>query len=102
MKGQSLDKPIGFVLTNSGYQLRWDITTATDDNGNTVYNYEYNTKYIPKVLTRDEAINAIIREKYSLEDEIKLSFGRINDIDEKKKHEEYVLKVKNWVNDYNL
>lgn len=102
MKGQSLDKPSGFELTNNGYQLRWDITTDTDGNGNTVYNYEYNTKYIPKVLTRDEAINAIIREKYSLEEEIKLAFGRSFDVTEKDEHENYVLKAKNWVNDYNL
>lgn len=100
MKGQSFEKPHAVTKTHAGYMVVWNIsegtTTLADNSVKEVYNYEYNTKYIPQEITYHEVIQAIIRETYSLNDEIKLAFDRTNDATEKDAHEGLIANAKIW------
>ncbi len=94
MKGQSYTKPSNYSKMNNGYQIIWnvtqDVSKLLDGTSQTVYNYEYNVIYIPIELNYHEIIQAIVREKYSVQDEIKLAFSRESDISEKEEHEKYI------------
>lgn len=100
MKGQSFEKPQVVTKTHAGYMIVWNIgegtTTLADNSVKKVYNYEYNTKYIPQTLTYHEVIQAIIRETYSPCDEIKLAFDRTDDATGKESHEILVANAKIW------
>ena len=100
MTGQSFEKPQVVTKTHAGYMVVWNITEGTttlaDNSTKEVYNYEYNTKYIPQALNYHEVIQAIIRETYSASDEIKLAFDRTEDAAEKEAHETLVANAKKW------
>jgi hypothetical protein len=100
MNGNSITRPSNFENLDGKLQIRWNvkevIKTLEDNSTRTEYSYEYNTKYIPIELNKDEIIKAIIAESYSYADEIKLAFSRDTDKGEKDKHEELVLKAKEW------
>ena len=100
MKGQSFEKPQVVTKTHAGYMVVWNISEGTitlaDNSTKKVYNYEYNTKYIPQTLTYHEVIQTIIRETYSPCDEIKLAFDRTDDTTEKEAHEALVANAKIW------
>lgn len=100
MKGNSITRPSNFENLDGKFQIRWNIQeiekTLDDNSTRQEYSYEYNTKYIPIELNKDEIIKAIIAESYSYADEIKLAFSRATDNEEKIVHEELVLKAKEW------
>lgn len=100
MKGQSFTKPNSYSKNSNGYQVVWNITEGTttlqDGTSKAVYNFEYNTNYIPQTLTYHEVIQAIVRETYTVSDEIKLAFGRTDDATEKTAHEALVTNAKAW------
>jgi len=100
MKGNSITKPSNFENLDGKFQIRWNIQeiekTLDDNSICKEYSYEYNTKYIPTELNKDEIIKAIIAESYSYADEIKLAFSRDTDVAEREAHEEFVSKAKEW------
>lgn len=100
MNGNSITRPSNFENLDGKFQIRWNIQevikTLEDSSTRTEYSYEYNTKYIPTELSKDEIIKAIVAERYSYADEIKLAFSRETDDAERVAHEDWVSKAKEW------
>ena len=108
MTGNSNTLPATSLMINDGqYQFRWNIlrndrftipndpATPADPsspNGPLVENYdfEYNTRYIAKEVSKKEIMLAIIRERYDIPDEISIAMKREQDILKLQAHEEYV------------
>jgi len=100
MNGNSITRPLNFENLNGKFQIRWniqEISRKLDDGSiRTEYSYEYNTKYEILALNKDEIIKAIVAERYSYAEELKLAFSRDTDDEERKAHEDLVLKAKEW------
>jgi hypothetical protein len=103
MIGNSIEKPSMSEFLDGKFQIRWNIqeVTKTLDDGSTrtEYSYEYNTQYVITELTKDEIIKAIIAERYSYADEIKLAFDRSVDSAERSAHETLVANSKVWADE---
>lgn len=75
MKGQSNNKPDKVIQTRGGYQVRYNITEKTQEiDGEQQTYYEYDYVSVDKLAEEDIAV-AIIRTKYSINDEMKLING---------------------------
>jgi hypothetical protein len=96
MIGNSKTLPLAVeLLKENAYQLRWNIqrndrplmidTPAVEN-----YDFEYNTKYLAKSVTKKEIMLAIIREKYDTSDEISIAMKREPDAAKFQEHEDYV------------
>jgi len=100
MNGSSNTEPKSAERTKTGYLLRWGITRNDKKNeeNNVVENWDfnYNTNYYPKILTKKEIMVAIIREKYDQNDEIQIAIGRSSDVDKIAEHEDYVYNARLW------
>jgi len=94
MNGSSNTKPKSAERTKAGYLLRWGITRNDKKNEENIvvenWDFNYNTNYYPKVLTKKEIMVTIIREKYDQNDEIQIAIGRSDDVDKITEHEDYV------------
>jgi hypothetical protein len=103
MIGNSIEKPSKSEFLDGKFQIRWNIQEVTkildDGSTRTEYSYEYNTQYIITELTKDEIIKAIIAERYSYADEIKLAFNRETDSAERLVHETLVANSKVWADE---
>ena len=95
MTGNSNTRPKSVEKLGAGYLIRWNINrndriTMTDMPAIESYDFEYNTKYQAKEISKKEIMLAIIREKYDVSDEISISLKRIGDEDKYQEHEDYV------------
>ena len=82
-------------LKNDQYRVRWNIERndrAMIPDGVQVesWDFEYNSKYPARDITKKEIMLAIIRERYDADDEISLSMKRDQDSQKLLEHEEYV------------
>jgi hypothetical protein len=83
------------MLQDGQYRVRWNVqrndrATVPDNIQVESYDFEYNSKYLAKAVTKKEIMLAIIREKYDSDDEISLSMNRELDVLKLQEHEEYV------------
>jgi len=95
MKGNSNNKPKSVERLGNDYLIRWNIlqnnrTSAMTDTVIESYDFEYNTKYIAKEVSKKEIMLAVIREKYDADDEISISMKREGDETKYQEHEDYV------------
>lgn len=101
MTGNSKTFPLAVeLLKENAYQLRWNIqrndrplmidTPAVEN-----YDFEYNTKYLARSVTKKEIMLAIIREKYDTADEISLAMKRDQDAEKFQEHEDYIVFARN-------
>jgi len=95
MTGTSNIQPKQVEKLGAGYLIRWNIkrndrATMTDMPAVESYDFEYNTKYQAKDISKKEIMLAIIREKYDISDEISISLKRKGDETKYKEHENYV------------
>ena len=97
MLGRSNTLPLPVErLTDGQYIIRWNIKRndqPTTQGGAVMegYDFEYNTKYQAKEVTKKEIMIAVIREKYDSTDEISLTLKRTGDEAKLQAHEDYVL-----------
>jgi len=83
------------MLKEEQYRVRWNIirndrATSLDGPIMESYDFEYNSKYLAKAVTKKEIMLAIIREKYDTPDEISISMKREDDVVKLQEHEDYV------------
>lgn len=95
MKGNSNNKPKSVESLGAGYLVRWNIIqtnrgTGVENTSIESYDFEYNTKYIAKEISKKEIMLSIIREKYDVSDEISISMKREGDEEKYQEHENYV------------
>lgn len=95
MKGNSNIQPKLVENIGNGYLVRWNVTTVKRVSINDlpeidIFEFEYNSKYLAKEVSKKEIMLAIIREKYDSADEISLSMKRVGDEEKFLAHEEYV------------
>lgn len=76
--------------------VRYAITEVEDAEGGVKYEFR---EVLVEELTRDAVIGAIIRAKYSVDDEIALAFGREKDAEEIAEHEAFVAQAKVWADE---
>lgn len=96
MKSTSNEKPS--VLQRLGLNLwayNYNVTEVTGQENETMYSYD--TLTFDHLPTIDEVISEVIRTKYTISEEIKLSYRRDADIEEFILHEDFVLAVKTMV-----
>ena len=99
MKGNSNNPPKAVEGSGSGYLIRWNIlqnnrASAMTDTVIESYDFEYNTKYMAKDVSKKEILLAIIREKYDVSDEISIAMKRPGDEIKYQEHEDYVNSAK--------
>jgi len=98
MIGSSNTEPKSIEQTRLGYLIRWDIARndKTNEEKKIVENWDftYNTKYYPSVLSKKEIMVSIIREKYDQNDEIQIAIGREDDSAKIAEHETYVFNAR--------
>jgi len=100
MKSTSNERPS--ILQKLGLNLwayNYNVIEKTGSENEIVFEFE--TLVFDRMPTPEEAIGAVIRDKYTVDEEIKLSYKREGDSAEFLEHEEFVSAVKLMVkNDF--
>ena len=99
MKGNSNNPPKAVERSGNGYLIRWNIvqsnrTSTMTDTVIESYDFEYNTKYMAKELSKKEILLAIIREKYDVSDDMSIAMKRAGDEIKCQEHEDFVNSAK--------
>lgn len=95
MKGNAKIQPKSVESTGDGYLVRWNIIPSTRQSFGDLpavegFEFDYNSKYLAKEISKKEIMLAIIREKYDSADEISLSMKRVGDEEKFQEHENWV------------
>lgn len=95
MKGNSNTQPKSVENTGNGYLVRWNIIPSTRQAFGDLpavegFEFDYNSKYLAKEVSKKEIMLAIIREQYDSADEIALSMRRTGDDAKFQTHEDMV------------
>jgi len=95
MKGIANKLPLAIENTGNGYLVRWNIRESVREATEllpsiTTFEFDYNSSYMAKSVTKKEIMLAIIREKYDDSDESSLMARRAGDEVKFQEHEDYV------------